>query len=128
MKFRRYDGFRGSVPQKFIDNRVPICPMCGSRNPHWLLDVGRLFEYYLFASYSFQCEKCSCILTVPVVDVVELTDDGEARSLSKKNIGLVRFKIVEVGKMQTTRILEGKEMSLDELNKLATSYLRDLHL
>ena len=30
MAFKRMEGFTGSVPQKFIDNRVPKCPMCGT--------------------------------------------------------------------------------------------------
>ncbi|GEM_PF-4579830 len=29
-KFRRYDGFSGSVPQKFIDSKLTRCPMCGN--------------------------------------------------------------------------------------------------
>ena len=32
-EFKRYDGFIGSVPQKFIDSNFPKCPMCGT-NEH----------------------------------------------------------------------------------------------
>ena len=28
MAFKRMEGFSGSVPQKFADNRIPKCPMC----------------------------------------------------------------------------------------------------
>lgn len=122
MEFRRYDGLTGSVPQMFIDNRVPICPMCGSKNPHWLLKKAQFFQYYLFASYYFKCEICSCILSVPCPDVVGLPNDGEVNTLTGKNVESICFKIVEVGTKQTAKIYEGKEMSLDELNKLAASY------
>lgn len=39
MGFKRMEGFTGSVPQKFIDNNVLICPMCGTKNPHWGIDM-----------------------------------------------------------------------------------------
>lgn len=38
MAFKRMEGFAGSIPQKFIDNRVSKCPMCGTTNPHWTID------------------------------------------------------------------------------------------
>jgi hypothetical protein len=28
MAFKIMEGFSGSVPQKFADNRIPKCPMC----------------------------------------------------------------------------------------------------
>lgn len=34
MAFKRMEGFAGSVPQKFADQRIPKCPMCGTNNPH----------------------------------------------------------------------------------------------
>lgn len=34
MVFKRMEGFAGSVPQKFADQRIPKCPMCGTTNPH----------------------------------------------------------------------------------------------
>ena len=33
MPFQRHDGFVGAIPQKFIDNNFPKCPMCKSIEP-----------------------------------------------------------------------------------------------
>ena len=32
--FKRYNGFTGNVPQHFIDNKYPKCPMCRTTDPH----------------------------------------------------------------------------------------------
>lgn len=125
MDFKRFDGFVGSIPQKFIDNRVPICPMCGSKNPHWTLK--EQLGFVKLNRYLFKCENCDCILSATVADVTGigksvLSNVGLAKALSGKKFGTVYMKVDDVGKMQTTKIHEGKEMSLEELNKLAASY------
>ena len=47
MAFKRMEGFAGSVPQKFADQRIPKCPMCGTNNPHWSIDerMGNMFSF-----------------------------------------------------------------------------------
>ena len=47
MAFKRMEGFAGSVPQKFADQRIPKCPMCGTNNPHWSIDerMGKMFSF-----------------------------------------------------------------------------------
>jgi hypothetical protein len=118
------EGFAGSIPQKFIDNRVNKCPMCGSTDPHWAIDqkIGFTSNNYLF-----KCEKCDCILSSPVTDVTgfgrtPLSDGGLIKMFSGKKVGAIYLKIVDVGTVQTTKLHEGKEMTLEELNKMAEEF------
>lgn len=116
------EGFAGSVPQKFIDNKVPKCPMCGTTDPHWAID--QKMGFISLNRYLFQCEKCNCILSATVADVTgfsktPLTTLGLAKALSGKNMSTIYMKIDDVGEMQTTKLYEGKEIELDELNEMA---------
>ena len=124
MGFKRMEGFAGSVPQKFIDNNVLICPMCGTKNPHWGIDMK--MQMKLEGNlYLFKCEKCDCILSETVPDVTgfgrsALTTLGLIKKMSGKNTKTIYMKIQNVGTAQTTKIYEGKEMPLEELNELAS--------
>ncbi len=120
MAFKRMEGFAGSIPQKFIDNRVPKCPMCGTDNPHWAIDQ----RMGLLNRYLFKCEQCNCILSATVPDVTgfartPLTSFGLAKAFSGKKMSTIYLKIDDVGSMQTTKMYEGKEISLEEINKMA---------
>ena len=122
MAFRRMEGFIGSVPQKFIDTRVPKCPMCGTNNPHW--SISQKMGFLKLNRYPFKCEQCSCILSATVADVTgfartPLTSVGLAKALSGKKAGTIYMKIEDAGKAQTTKIHEGKELSLEEINAMA---------
>ena len=132
MAFKRMEGFAGSVPQKFADNRIPKCPMCGTTNPHWLIDErrGKMMSFDPEENankYLFQCERCKCILRVPVTDVVGvgrsalLSWQGLAKKTRGKQTNAIYITIEDVGKMQTTELYKEKEMTLDELNALANS-------
>ena len=122
MSFKRYDGFIGSIPQKFIDNNVPKCPMCGSENPHWTID--EQMGLIQLTRYLYKCESCDCILSATVSDVTgigrtALSSVGLMKALSGKKIGTIYMKIDNVGKFQATKLHEGKEISLSELVQMA---------
>lgn len=133
MAFKRMEGFAGSVPQKFADNRIPKCPMCGTDNPHWSIDE-RLGSMWSFDpeenahKYLFKCEQCDCILRVPVTDVVGvgrsalLSWQGVAKKMHGKETGAIYVTIEEVGNAQTTQIYKDKEMKLEEINELAKQF------
>ena len=123
MAFKRMEGFAGSIPQKFIDNSVPKCPMCGSTEPHWAIDpkMGWI-NRYLFKCE--KCEKCECILSASTPDVTgfsrtPLSTLGLAKALGGKKMSTIYMKIEEVGSIQTTKLHYGKEMGLAELNNMA---------
>lgn len=122
MSFKRMEGFAGSVPQQFIDNRVPKCPMCGTDDPHWAIDQ----KMGWVNRYLFKCEKCDCILSSSVPDVTgfgrtPLTTLGLAKMIGGKKASTIYMKIDEVGKMQATQLNKDKEVELEELNEMANS-------
>lgn len=130
MAFKRMEGFAGSVPQKFADQRIPKCPMCGTNNPHWSIDerMGKMFSFDPEENahkYLFKCEQCGCVLRVPVTDVVGvgrsalLSWQGVAKKMHGKETGAIYVTIEDVGNAQTTQLYKEKEMTLEEVNALA---------
>lgn len=130
MAFKRMEGFAGSVPQKFADQKIPKCPMCGTNNPHWSIDerMGKMFSFDPEENahkYLFKCEQCGCILRVPVTDVVGvgrsalLSWQGVAKKMHGKETGAIYVTIEDVGNAQTTQLYKEKEMTLEEVNALA---------
>ena len=118
MAFKRMEGFAGSVPQKFADQRIPKCPMCGTNNPHWSIDerMGKMFSFD-------PEENAHKYLRVPVTDVVGvgrsalLSWQGVAKKMHGKETGSIYVTIEDVGNVQTTQLY--KEMTLEEVNALA---------
>lgn len=120
MAFKRYDGFTGSIPQKFIDNNFPKCPMCGTNEPHWTINQ----KMGWVNRYLFKCSKCEAIISSSVPDVTgfgrsPLTTLGIAKALGGKKMSVIYMKVNEVGNMQTTKIHEGKEFTMEELKEMA---------
>ena len=132
MAFKRMEGFAGSVPQKFADQRIPKCPMCGTNNPQWSIDerMGKMLSFNPEENahkYLFKCEQCECVLRVPVTDVVGvgrsalLSWQGLAKNMHGKQTSAIYVTIEEVGKMQATQMYKDKEMTLEEINALANN-------
>lgn len=125
MAFKRMEGFSGSIPQRFIDNNVLKCPMCGTTNPHWTIDMK--MQMKLEGNlYLFKCEQCDCIISATVPDVTgynntALTTTGLFKKMSGKKIGTIYMRIQDVGNAQTTKTYEGKEFTLEDLNHLANT-------
>lgn len=123
MAFKRMEGFAGSVPQRFIDSKVPKCPMCGTDHPHWAIDMK--MQMKLEGNlYLFKCEQCGCVLSSPVPDVTGMnntviTTTGLLKRLGGKKNGVIYMKIQDVGTVQVTKMYEGQEFTLEELNKMA---------
>lgn len=128
--FRRCDGFAGSVPQHFIDNKFPKCPMCGTHEPYWKLkDKMKMMGNRTL----FLCDKCGAILSATTADLSGfssnkasvLTTAGLFNAIGKKaggkKVGTVYMKVEEVGNAQTTKFYQGKEMPIEELQALAES-------
>lgn len=133
MAFKRMEGFAGSIPQKFADQRIPKCPMCGTNNPHWSIDerMGKMLSFDPEENahkYLFKCEQCGCVLRVPVTDVVGmgrsvlLSWQGVAKKMHGKETGAIYVTIEEVGNAQTTQLYREKEMTLEEVNALAQQF------
>ena len=147
MAFKRRDGLWGAVPQKFVDERIPKCPMCKTDNPHWATDTkqGNPLAFNpakKLMKHLFKCEKCGCILCISEADINVSTAnlDGtglpnwlaagvkavESVSEQERDMKLGRFgasptnvTIEEIGNTQTNQSLSGKILPLEELNALA---------
>lgn len=130
MSFKRMEGFVGSVPQKFADQRIPKCPMCGTAEPHWAVDerMGKMLSFNPEENahkYLFKCEKCGCILRVPVTDVTGvgrsamLSWQGLAKKMHGKQTAAIYVTIEDVGSAQTTQLYKDKELPLEEINAMA---------
>lgn len=124
MAFRRFDGFTGSVPQRFIDNNMPVCPMCGSDNPHWTCDQEIKFTKN---NYLYKCSECDAILSAAPSDVTgvgrtALTTMGLMKKMSGKNVKAIYITVRDVGKVQTTQAHKNQEFTLDQLVEMANSY------
>jgi len=116
------EGFAGSIPQKFIDTRVPRCPMCGTTDPHWAID--QKMGFLTLNRYLFRCEQCGCILSATIADVTgfartPISTIGFAKMLSGKKTKTIYMKVENAGRAQTTKIHEGKELSLEKINAMA---------
>ncbi len=123
MAFKRMEGFAGSVPQGFIDRNVPICPLCGSRYPHWALD--QKMQMKLEGNlYLFQCEQCKGVLSSPVPDVTGynntmITTTGLLKKMSGKENGVIYMRVEDAGTSGCNEFL-GREFKLQELNAIAS--------
>lgn len=130
MAFKRMEGFAGSVPQKFGDERMPLCPFCGTNTPHWAIDqkMGKMLSLDPEKNankYLYQCEQCKGIVRVPTTDVVGvgrsalLSWQGVAKKARGKDVQAIYVTLADVGSSGADKALEGKEMTLDELNAMA---------
>lgn len=123
MAFKRMEGFAGSVPQGFIDRNVPICPMCGTSNPHWA--INQKMQMKLEGNlYLFQCEQCKGVLSSPVPDVTGfnntiLTTTGLLKKFSGKKNGVIYLKVYDAGNNVDFKDNVGKEYTLQEINQMA---------
>ena len=123
MAFKRMEGFAGSVPQRFIDTRVPVCPFCGSRMPHWSLDMKMQMKME-GNLYLFQCEQCNGVLASPVPDVTGynntvITTTGLLKKLSGKKNGVIYMRIYTPGRNGEMAEYAGREFTLEEINQIA---------
>lgn len=118
--FRRYDGFAGSIPQNFIDTNFPKCPMCGTTEPGWTLKD----KMGVVNRVMFKCDKCDCILSATTGDIsgadkLAITTGGLLKAIGGKKNSITYLKVEAAGNAQATKQHEGKEMPLEELQRIA---------
>jgi hypothetical protein len=123
--FKRYDGFIGSIPQKFIDNNFKRCPMCSSPEPEWTIKTKMTWSA---ERNLFKCDKCECILSAEVAELIGMnktiiTTTGLLKALSGKKNSTTYFRVEEVGTAQVTETYKGREIPKEELQALADSNL-----
>ena len=123
MAFKRMEGFAGSVPQSFIDNRIKVCPFCGTTYPHWHIDMK--MQMKLEGNlYLFQCEQCKGVLSSPVPDVTGynksvLSTGGLLKKMSGKKNGVIYIRIYDLGLNPNSGLNLGQEFTLEAINNVA---------
>lgn len=118
MTFRKITGFTGSIPNKFIHNHLPKCPMC-CQDTGWEMDqkIGLMNSHYFF-----RCEKCLAIMSVPVNDIARVnTTLMLVKKVSGRKVLTPYFKVTDVGNMQTTQLHLNQEYELNQLKSMANN-------
>lgn len=132
MAFQRMDGFAGSIPQKFADNQIPVCPCCGSSNPHWAIDKesGKFMSLNPDENahkFLYRCEQCGGILKIPATDIAGtgrsslLSWQGLAKKMDGRTVSAIYVTVVTTGNRLKSALATGQVITLDELNVLAAS-------
>ena len=129
--FRRCDGFAGSIPQNFINKNLPTCPLCGTGNPYWTLkDKFELTAHRIL----FRCQCCGGVLSATQDDfsgatksaAYMLTTAGLVNAVSKKKQGkdreTVYLRVEDVGNCQTSSVLMGQDLPLQEYQRMAAAF------
>ena len=118
--FKRYDGYVMNVPQKFIDSKLPVCPFCGTNNPHWLLQSK--MELSLAGSRTYyRCERCEATMSSTAADAgaeggknFRINPAMAAMSAAEKGtkgqqIGVTYMRVEELGRVCTDQALLHQE-------------------
>lgn len=130
-KFQRFDGFAGSVPQKFVDRTFIKCPICCSAKPNWTLSQHNQMSWK-GNLYLFKCSCCEGIISMSMPDVTTLGNGGSGVALnptvgltnlmvkagSGKEAGAVYAVIESVGTSGVNPVCEGKEFKLEHVQEM----------
>ncbi len=120
MRFSRKDNALYSIPQRFADERLPFCPICGSDDPHWLTaEHQKLFYKY----YYFKCGKCGSVFSATADDVSGLSGTtasfyGKYKKYKGKDNRTVYIHVDQTGAGITDieKIsLQNRELALEDL-------------
>ena len=99
MEFTRFDGLFNGASQKFFDQNLQKCPLCGG-TPYWKLNISNTDTVKVFA----QCQYCHGILFIDYI------------TISKK----VNVIIYDVGEINLFSLTPNSVYKVSELNKLTT--------
>lgn len=122
-EFTRKEDAMYNIPQRFADTNLKKCPLCGEKKPKWLVKE----QWKLLGKdYYFKCPACGSILKASQDDVTGLsfttkTFAGQMKKYKGKENRKVYITIDKIDLSVKTRenmVLEGEELSLDELINL----------
>lgn len=120
MKFERFTGFVGSLPQRFVDNAIPACPMCNQQKP-WLLHVASKMEKMFPVAqqrhtYHLKCENCGMVMHTSFIE----TKDSMPREITSPSAAdsTTIMTIDNIGNKSDKSEYVGKQLSVLEVNRL----------
>ena len=131
-------GLLSKMMREHISKMLPICPLCGSREPLWTvhyradLSDGRI---------QFRCSACDSAFSITQTDfwgVYKLresrnllthlytwpltTAESIKKKLKGKEVSTLYVKIDELGFLDETPFQKGKEVPLEELQKITNRF------
>ena len=125
--FVRCEGWAGSVPQGFIDEKFPKCPMCGTTAPYWKLKD----KMEIKATRTlFLCANCNAVISASKPDTMRFGKIQTMASLnvrafnaltkkaSGKDPNEIYMRIDEVGNVNRHQLTKDSEMTMTELQTL----------
>ncbi len=121
LDFKRYDGFAGSIVQRFADTSIPTCPICG-KNPHWLLHQSqKIVSIFPIAKqdnyYFLRCDSCGMTMHTVFHQIGDKSAPFLSNPSPRDNMTMMTIDVV--GDKAENFDMAGKEMSIWELNQLA---------
>ena len=127
-KFKRYEGFANSIPQKMIDENLPVCPFCHSNQPHWLL--GNKLDM-MGGRTLYRCEKCEATMSGRAIDAAAsggkqfafnagyAAMNAAEKGRKGQEVGVSYFRIEELGRVCQDTALLNQELPLPQLQTMA---------
>ncbi|MDD4378172.1 MAG: hypothetical protein PHH48_08560 [Eubacteriales bacterium] len=118
MNYQRDENKLCNIPLDYIENRLPLCPIC-KKTPNWhIAENSKLLHTF----YLFRCESCNSVLSVDKSDVngmakLKSTSFGFIKHLNKKDLNVEYVTVEKVGDFQSKKYIEGKEFHMEELQK-----------
>ncbi|MCR5040827.1 MAG: hypothetical protein K6C36_01860 [Clostridia bacterium] len=130
-EFKRCDGYVGSIPQKFVDASLPVCPLCGTNDPYWTIRDKMELKA---TRVQFKCKGCGGIMSATQDDftgrtkssVNVLTTAGALNAIIKKHEGkdikTVYIRVDDIGSSGAAE-LSGKDIPLEQIQAIAQAKL-----
>lgn len=127
-KFRRFEGFTGSVPQTMIDENFPVCPFCHSNQPHCLLASKMTMTD---TRTLYRCERCEATMSSSAINAAAANGkqfafipgaaafNAARKGRKGQNVNETYFKIEALGHVCTNAALLGQELPMHELQTMA---------
>ena len=115
MRFSRPKGHVGSMPRKWIDTNLPVCPFCNTK-PSW--EFGMKMGFLKMSRYHFRCTNLNCmiVLSIGVQDVmpgglaamnlVTLVTMSKSKTMIFEDPGNNASLKVNIGKKYTLQTLQ----------------------
>lgn len=122
MAFRRYKGFFGSMPQRFIDDNLPICPICGEE-AKWTLEQKFIISG---VRYRYKCTACNAIISLARKDIFKMQNNEVLilKPASKRKEFIPPVGVEKLGKIKDTELKEGYQYNLKDMQLLSKKVKR----
>lgn len=109
--FKRGSPLIGPIPQNWIDENLPKCPLC-KKPSRW--EIGIEMTFGPFNRYQFRCPNCMAVYSTPIPKVQFLGVTSGIAGFADKTM-----KIKSIGNNKNLQHLEGEEYSLEVLQDWA---------